>query len=63
MKSYEPVDLGKEIHGQLYVHGRNRLIGRLNNQVDSHACNRIGNQLYIQLYTQLSIQLHNHLIK
>ena len=65
MDKYEHIELGVEIHTQLY----SRLIFWLwhDNQLIDQTYGRIGVQTYVRLRTQLFIQLHDqirdHLIK
>jgi hypothetical protein len=67
MKAYKQVDLGKDIHDQLYntvwkridIPLLTRLNNQLNNQLDNQLSNQLYNhQLYNQLYNQLNIQLY-----
>lgn len=59
MDKYEHIELGVEIHTQLY----SQLIVLLghDNRLSDQTYGRIGVQTYVQLRTQLRTQLHNQL--
>ena len=54
MKSYEPVELGVEIHDQLYF----QPLSRIHDQHLSQLHNRLQNYLYDQLRNHIDIQIH-----
>ena len=64
MKSYEPVELGKELDTNISIKFRDyreRMYFKIDNRLGSRLWIQLANQLHTQPYNQLYFQLHDQL--